>query len=61
VVLQLAILYVPVLNRIFKTAPLDAAELALCMIGAASIFVAVEIEKWMVRSGVLYTANRQSR
>jgi len=47
--LQLAILYVPALNRIFKTAPLDAAELAVCVSGAAVIFFAVEIEKWMVR------------
>jgi Ca2+-transporting ATPase len=61
VVLQLAILYVPALNRIFKTAPLDAAELALCVMGAAFIFVAVEIEKWMTRRGMLYAAGRQSR
>ncbi len=61
VVLQLAILYVPALNRIFKTAPLDAAELALCVMGAAAIFVAVEIEKWMTRRGMLYAADRQSR
>ena len=52
--LQVAILYVPALNRIFKTAPLDAPELALCVIGAGMIFVAVEIEKWMVRCGRLY-------
>ncbi len=52
--LQMAILYIPALNRIFKTAPLDAGELALCILGAAAIFVAVEIEKWMTRNGWLY-------
>src|SRR5574340_711058 len=55
--LQLAILYFPALNRIFKTAPLDAGELALCVAGAAAIFVAVEIEKWMVRNSWLYGRN----
>ncbi|HSN38626.1 MAG TPA: calcium-translocating P-type ATPase, PMCA-type [Burkholderiales bacterium] len=55
--LQLAILYVPALNRIFKTAPLDAGELALCVAGAAAIFAAVEIEKWMVRNSWLYGRN----
>jgi Ca2+-transporting ATPase len=59
--LQLAILYVPALNRIFKTAPLDAAELALCVAGAAAVFVAVEIEKWMVRKGWLYNENTAAR
>jgi Ca2+-transporting ATPase len=59
--LQLAILYVPALNRIFKTAPLDAAELALCVIGAVAIFVAVEIEKWMVRRGWLYREDAAAR
>ncbi len=53
-VLQMAILYVPALNRIFKTAPLDAIELAVCVIASATIFFAVEIEKWMVRRGWLY-------
>jgi Ca2+-transporting ATPase len=59
--LLLAILYVPALNRIFKTAPLDAAELALCVAGAAAVFVAVEIEKWMVRKGWLYNENTAAR
>jgi Ca2+-transporting ATPase len=52
--LQMAILYVPALNEIFKTAPLDATELALCVMGAVAVFIAVEIEKWMRRRGLLY-------
>jgi Ca2+-transporting ATPase len=43
--LQLATIYVPVLNPIFKTEPLSAAELALCVATSAVVFVAVEIEK----------------
>lgn len=48
-VLQLATVYVPVLNPIFKTQPLSVAELLLCFGAAAVVFVAVEIEKWWRR------------
>lgn len=54
VVLQVAILYVPALNGIFRTAPLTAAELAWCLLGSSVILFAVETEKWMVRRGWLY-------
>ena len=43
--LQLATIYLPWLNPIFKTEPLDAWELALCVALAALVFVAVELEK----------------
>jgi P-type Ca2+ transporter type 2C len=43
--LQLATIYVPVLNPIFKTQPLTAAELALCVAAAAVVWAAVEVEK----------------
>ena len=52
--LQLGVIYVPALNAIMKTQPLAAAELALCIALPATVFVAVEIEKWLVRRGVLY-------
>ncbi len=48
-VLQLATVYVPALNDVFKTEPLSAGELALAVAVAAVIFVAVEIEKWVKR------------
>jgi len=54
VALQLAVIYVPWFNTVFKTAPLDAIELGLCFLLAAVVFVAVEVEKWFVRRGVLY-------
>ncbi len=43
--LQLATIYLPWLNPIFKTEPLDAWELGLCVALAALVFVAVELEK----------------
>ena len=48
-VLQLATVYVPALNGVFKTEPLSAGELALALAAPAGIFVAVEIEKWVKR------------
>ena len=48
-VLQLATIYIPFLNPIFKTAPLTLYEL-LAVLGASSIvFVAVELEKVFLR------------
>ena len=49
VALQLSIIYVPVLNRLFHTQPLDAATLALTIAAAGAVFGAVEIEKWVRR------------
>ncbi len=57
VLLQLATLYVPALNPIFKTEPLDWDELAICLILSTVVFFAVEAEKWLVRRGYLYRAN----
>ena len=47
--LQLATLYVPALNRVFKTAPLTPTELGLCLALSTVVFVAVEVEKWVAR------------
>ena len=47
--LQLATIYVPLLNPVFKTAPLTAAELLLTMLLSSVVFVAVEIEKAVKR------------
>jgi len=43
--LQMATIYVPWLNPIFKTQPLAAWELGLCIALAAVVFVAVELQK----------------
>jgi Ca2+-transporting ATPase len=57
-VLQLATIYIPAFNPIFRTQPLTAVELGICIMLAATVFVAVEIEKWLVRRGWLYAAVR---
>jgi Ca2+-transporting ATPase len=49
-VLQLATIYVPSLNPIFKTQPLSAGELALVLALSTIVFIAVEIEKFLRRS-----------
>ena len=43
--LQLAVIYVPVLQPIFRTEALNGAELALCLACAALVTAAVEAEK----------------
>ncbi|PSJ72301.1 cation-translocating P-type ATPase [Sphingobacteriales bacterium UPWRP_1] len=45
VLIQLGIVYIPVLNGIFKTKPLSATELLFTFVPALIIFVAVEIGK----------------
>ena len=52
--LQMATIYVPALNPIFKTEMLSMQELALCLALSSVVFFAVEIEKWLVRRGWLY-------
>jgi Ca2+-transporting ATPase len=44
-VLQMAILYVPYLNPIFKTKPLPPKELAISLAMSCVVFAAVEVEK----------------
>jgi Ca2+-transporting ATPase len=47
--LQMATIYVPVLNPIFKTEALSASELLICLAASAVVFMAVEIEKVCLR------------
>jgi Ca2+-transporting ATPase len=49
VLLQLAVVYTPFLQRIFETSALSARELALCFSLPAAVLVAVELEKFFVR------------
>ncbi len=48
-ILQLAIIYVPALNPIFKTAPLSLPDMIIAMALSSVVFIAVEIEKWFKR------------
>ncbi len=50
VALQLAIIYSPFFNTIFKTQPLSIYELAITLVVSSVVFWAVEIEKWVNRS-----------
>jgi Ca2+-transporting ATPase len=50
--LQMATIYVPFLNPIFKTAPLTPGELALTLALSCAVFFAVEVEKLFKRKGI---------
>jgi len=56
--LQVAIIYVPALNPIFHTESLSPAEFGFSVGMASLVFVAVEIEKWLIRNGWLYGERR---
>ena len=49
ILLQLAVVYVPVLNTVFRTVPLRATELAVCAGAASAILAVVELEKYLRR------------
>jgi Ca2+-transporting ATPase len=50
-VLQMAVVYVPFLQNLFKTNALSAGELLLSLILSTVVFWGVELEKWIVRRG----------
>jgi len=52
--LHLATIYVPALNPVFHTEALSLAELLLCLALSSIVFFVVEIEKWLVRRGMIY-------
>ena len=54
VALQMAVIYLPWLNPIFRTEPLAPAELAFCVAMSSLVFIAVEGEKWLRRRGWIY-------
>ena len=55
--LQMAVIYLPVFQRVFKTAALSAGELLFALALCSLVLVAVEIEKWLKRRGWIYLAN----
>jgi Ca2+-transporting ATPase len=49
--LQMAVIYVPFLQEVFRTEALSFAELLICLGLSSIVFWAVEIEKWFKRNG----------
>ena len=49
VALQLAVIYVPLLNPVFHTAPLPLRELLICLALPTVVLVAIETDKWLKR------------
>lgn len=49
--LQMGTIYIPALNPIFKTEPLDLDELLFSLALSSVVFIAVEVQKWMIRKG----------
>ncbi len=47
--LQLAVIYLPFLQRLFSTKPLSGFELVVCLAASTVVFWATEIEKWYLR------------
>jgi len=49
IVLQVATIYVPFMNSVFKTTPLSASELLITLVLSTVVFIAVELEKTVKR------------
>jgi Ca2+-transporting ATPase len=47
--LQLLVIYLPVLETFFGVDPLTGGELLVCMLAGCVVFVALEVEKWLLR------------
>ncbi|MEE4144061.1 MAG: cation-translocating P-type ATPase [Halieaceae bacterium] len=52
VILQLSVIYLPLLNPIFNTQPLSLYELVICILLSFIVLFAVEIEKWWRRRAI---------
>ena len=52
--LQLAVIYWPPAQHLFNTAPLTGPELAVCLLLPLFVLAGVEVEKLLVRRGMIY-------
>jgi Ca2+-transporting ATPase len=55
--LQLAVIYLPGLNGIFHTQPLPVIDLAVCLLLSSTVLLVVELEKYLVRRNLIYSAS----
>jgi Ca2+-transporting ATPase len=53
IILQLMVIYLPFMQNIFETDPLTFSQLGICLLASLALFLAVEVEKWLVRRGIL--------
>ena len=51
--IQLSTLYIPLFQNIFGTEPLTVNQLLICLALSTGVFWAVELEKLLIRRGVL--------
>lgn len=49
IILQLGLIYVPALQRVFGTRALSPLDFGLCILLSGILFAAVEFEKWLLR------------
>ena len=52
--LQMCVIYLPALNQIFHTQPLPVFDLVACLAISSLVLVVAEIEKWLMRGGIIY-------
>ena len=52
-VLQMAVVYLPAMQKVFKTTALSAGDLFLCLAISTIVFWAAEAHKWFVRRSVM--------
>ena len=52
--LHMVVIYTPAFNTIFYTQPLPMFDLAVCLVLSSLVLFAIEIEKWLVRRGIIY-------
>ncbi len=54
ILLQMGVVYLPILQKIFHTRSLGFAEILFCGLMSLLVFCAVELEKLLLRRGLLY-------
>jgi len=52
VLLQIALIYMPLLQKVFQTIALSALDLIVAVSVCAAVFCAVELEKWLLRKKI---------
>jgi Ca2+-transporting ATPase len=53
ILLQLSLVYVPLLQEVFKTVALSAKDLAISLCLSTVIFSSAEVEKWLRRQSAV--------